>query len=59
MAADYGIGQVKIFDHRLQLAFVLFGYLAAEDHRDLLGLADGAIQIEQPFGEFIDRGGGR
>ena len=56
MTADHRIGQVEIFDHRLQLALVLFGHLAAEDHGDLLGLTDGSIQVQQPFGEFIHRG---
>jgi hypothetical protein len=44
------------FDHRLQLAFVLFGHFAAEDHGDLFGLPDVPIQVQQPLGEFIHGG---
>ena len=54
VTADHRIGQVKVFHHGLQLAFILFGHLAAEDHGDLLGLADSAIQIQESFGEFIN-----
>ncbi len=56
MAADHRIGQIEIFDHGLQLALVLLGHFAPEDHGDLLGLADGSVQIQQSLGEFIYRG---
>ena len=56
MTADHRIGQVEILDHRLQLALVLFGHFAPENHGDLLGLSDGAIQVQQSLGKFIHRG---
>ena len=34
VTADDRIGKVEIFDHGLQLAFVLFGHFATEDHGD-------------------------
>jgi len=56
MAADHRVGQVEIFDHRLQLALVLFGHFAAEDGGDLLGLPDVPIQVQQSLGEFLHGG---
>ena len=56
MAADHRIGQVEIFDHRLQFALILFGHSATEDGGDLLRLPDVAIQVQQPLGEFLHRG---
>ena len=56
MTPDHRIGQVEIFDDSLEFAFVLLGHLAAEDDGDLLGLPDGAVQIQQPLGEFVDGG---
>jgi hypothetical protein len=35
---------------------VQLGDLVAEDRRDLVGLADGAIGVEQPFAEFVEGG---
>ena len=46
VAANHWIGQVKIFDHRLEFTTVLLGHLAAEDRADLVGLSDRAIGIE-------------
>jgi hypothetical protein len=43
---DDRIGQVEILDYRLQLPLVFFGHFATEDHGDLLGLPDGAIQVQ-------------
>src|SRR6266705_4176466 len=53
--ADYGVGQIEIFNDGLQLALVLFAYFAAEDGGDLLGLSDVSIQVQQPLGEFLYR----
>ena len=59
MTADYRIGQVEVFDHRLQLALVLLGDFAAEDQGDLLGLPQRPIQVEQALGELVDSGATR
>jgi hypothetical protein len=50
------MGQVEIFNYGLQLAFVRFGHFATEDHGDLLGLANAAIQVQESFREFLHRG---
>src|SRR5215467_124680 len=55
MTADHWVGQVEIFDHRLQFTLVLFGHFAPEDRSDLVGLPDVSIQIQQPLGDFIYR----
>src|SRR6516165_10118621 len=54
--ADHRIGQVHVFDLGLQLAAVLFGDLAAEDDSDLVRLADGPVDVEQAFAQFVERG---
>lgn len=46
VAANHRIGQVKVFDHRLEFTTVMLGHLAAENHADLVGLSDRAIGIE-------------
>lgn len=46
VAADHRVGQVEIFDHRLQFAFVLPGHFAAKDRGDLPGLPDVAVQVQ-------------
>ena len=56
VTADDGIGKIEIFDYGLKLALVLLGDFAAEDHGDLLGLSDGAIHVQQSFGELVDCG---
>ncbi len=56
MTPDHRIGQVQIFDHGLQFALVFFGYFAAEDHGDFLGLPDGTIHIQEPLGELVHSG---
>src|SRR6516165_5952048 len=53
--ADHRIGQVHVFDLGLQLAAVLFGDLAAEDDSDLVRLADGPVDVEQAFAQFVER----
>ena len=54
--ADHRIGQVNVLDLGLQLAAILFGDLAAEDDSDLVRLADGPVDVEQAFAQFVERG---
>jgi hypothetical protein len=56
VAADNRVGQLDVFDHGLQLAAVELGELATEDGGDLIGLADGAIGIEQSLAETVQGG---
>jgi hypothetical protein len=56
VAADDRVGQLDVFDHGLQLAAVEVGELATEDGGDLIGLADGAIGIEQSLAETVQGG---
>ena len=56
VAADHRVGQVHVFDLGLQLAAILFGDPAAEDHGDLVRLADGPVGVEQAFAQFVERG---
>jgi hypothetical protein len=56
VAPDDRVGEIQILDHRLQLAAIAFRDLAAEDHRDLGGLADGAVGIQQPRAQLIEGG---
>jgi hypothetical protein len=56
MAADDRVGQIEIFDHRLEFASISLGDLAAEDGRDLVGLANGAIGVEESLSQCIQRG---
>ena len=48
-----GLGRLDVFDDGLQLAAILLGHLASEDGGDLIGLADGAVGIQQTFAESI------
>jgi len=45
-----------VFDHGLQLAVMELADLAAEDRRDLVRLADGAIGVEEPLAEPVECG---
>ena len=56
MTANHRVGQIHVLNHSLQFALVLLGHLAAEDHGDLLGLADGPIHIQQALGKFVHGG---
>jgi hypothetical protein len=56
MAADDRVRQFEIFDHRLEFASISLGELAAEDGRDLVGLANGAIGVEESLSQCIQRG---
>src|SRR5271166_5725260 len=56
MAADHRIGEVHVLDLGLQLAVMELADLAAEDGRDLVWLADGAIGVEEPFAESVEGG---
>ena len=47
MATDHWVRKIKILNDGLKLALVVFGDLATEDHGDFLGLADGAVGIQQ------------
>jgi hypothetical protein len=56
VAANHGIGQIKILNDRLEFAAVVLGHLATEDGADLVGLADGAIGIEQALSHGVESG---
>jgi hypothetical protein len=47
MAAHDRVGQVEVFDHRLQFSGVTLSDLTAKDHGEFVGLADGSVGIEQ------------
>ena len=53
MATDHWVRKIKIFNHGLQLSFVVFSDLATEDHGDFFRLADGAVGIQQSLAELI------
>jgi hypothetical protein len=55
MATDHRIGQLDILDDRLEFAFVVFGDLTAKDYGNFVGLADGAIGIQEPLSKLIER----
>jgi hypothetical protein len=46
----------SVFDHRLQFAFVLLGYFAAENQGDFLGLPQGAIEVQQALSNLVNGG---
>src|SRR5215470_7996404 len=54
-ADDDGIGEIQVSDHGLQLAAIMLAHLAAEDGGDLIGLADGAIGIQEALSQSIQR----
>src|SRR6266566_7528671 len=56
VAANHRVGEVQVLDHRLQPPAISPRDLAAEDHRDLLRLADGAVGIQQPLAQGIEGG---
>jgi len=47
MAAHHGVGQMEVFNHRLQFAGVALGDVATKNHGELIGLADGSVRIQQ------------
>ena len=53
VAADDGIREVEIFNHRFELAAIPLGHLPAEDGREFRGLTNRAIRIEQAFAEGV------
>ena len=56
VGANDWVRKVDIFDDRLKLSLVLLGDLTTEDRGDLVGLADGAIGIQQSLVEPIECG---
>ena len=56
VAADDRIGQKQVLDFGLQLVAIELADLAAEDGGDLVRLADGAIGVEEPLAEPVERG---
>ncbi len=56
VAADDRVGQLDVFDDGLQPAPILLGHLASEDGRDLVGLADGAVGIQETLAELVQSG---
>jgi hypothetical protein len=56
VAADDRVGQLDVFDDGLQLTPILLGHLTSKDGRDLVGLADGAVGIQQTLAESIQSG---
>src|ERR687892_269182 len=55
VAADHGVRQMAIVNHRLQVSAVAAGDLAAEDHGELVWLPDCAVGVEQAGAEVIER----
>ena len=55
MATDHRIEELDILDHRLKFTFVLFGNLTPKDDDNFFGPADGAIGIQEPGSELIER----
>jgi hypothetical protein len=53
VAADDGVGEIEVFDHRLQLAAVALADLAAKDGGDLMRLADGAIGVQEALFQSV------
>jgi hypothetical protein len=47
---------MEVFDDGLKLSLVILGDLAAEDGGDLVGLADGAIGIQESLVQLIQCG---
>ena len=56
VGANDWVRKVDIFDDRLKLSLVVLGDLATEDRGDLVGLADGAVGIQQSLVEAIECG---
>ena len=50
------VGKIEVLDDGLQLALIFLRHLPAEDHGDLLRLADGPIPIQQALSEFVHSG---
>ena len=53
VSANDGVGQIEVFDDGLKLSLVELGDLATEDGRDLAGLADGAVGIQESLVQLI------
>jgi hypothetical protein len=47
---------VHVLDLGSQVAAVMLGDFAAEDDRDLVGLADRAVGVEQTLAQLVERG---
>src|SRR6476660_7079210 len=56
VATNHRVGKLQILNHGLKFSLVVLGDFAAEDHGDLVGLADRAIGIQQSLAELIDCG---
>jgi hypothetical protein len=56
VAPDHGMGEVEILDDGRQLPVIAAGDPAPEDHRELVGLADGAIGVQPPLAKFVESG---
>ena len=46
VATNHRVGKLQILNHGLKFSLVVLGNFSAEDHGDLVGLADGAISIQ-------------
>ena len=55
MTADDRIGQIQILDHRLQFSGVMLLNLTAENDGDFVGLSYGAVGVQEPLTEGVDR----
>lgn len=53
VAADDGVREIEVFDHRLQLAAITLADLAAKDGGDLMRLADGAIGVQEALSQSV------
>jgi hypothetical protein len=53
---NHGVGQIEVFDDRLKLSLVELSDLTTEDGGDLVGLADGAIGIQESLVQLTQCG---
>lgn len=54
VTTDDGIGQIEVLEHGWQLSAVSLSNFAAENDRDLVRLANGAVGIQQSLAQFIE-----
>ena len=55
VSANHRVRKMDIFDYGLQLSLVMPGDPKTEDGGDLVGIADGAVAIQQSVAQLIQR----
>ena len=56
VSTNHGVRQIEVFDDGLKLSLVVLGDLTTEDGGDLVGLADGAVGIQESLVQLIQCG---